>query len=110
MNEELFGKVLEQNLHKTNIQITKLERSVAVAKGENYGSIPVRVSMIYKSKEDGNEEKEINLIVKSSPIGSDHFDRVFKAEILLYDQIWPDIAKILNIYEDYDNPKYFVPR
>lgn len=80
------------------VEIISLESEPAVAKGEHYLSVLLRVKVTYRQRDKSKEEKT-KIIVKTNPdSGLKHFSmetQLLAREIYCYDKILPVLSTIL---------------
>ncbi|CAG0919029.1 unnamed protein product [Notodromas monacha] len=78
-----------------NVEICLLESKRALAKGENYMTIPIRCHVVVVVD---REEHSLDLFIKILPAGPEHRAlaesfKVFQTEALVYNELIPEITK-----------------
>jgi 2',3'-cyclic-nucleotide 2'-phosphodiesterase (5'-nucleotidase family) len=109
ITKDYLIKILEHHHHNNKVDLIGYQVGSAAAKGENYASVILRVSLEYKIRDgiddDVDEVHRLSLIVKTKSDNAEVDDlltelSVFKKEAVTYSIILSEVAKLLLSHGD----------
>lgn len=106
ISNEFFEKILRREHHDSSIVVRDYTLKAALGKGENYASRMMRVRVNYSSINDPSVD-HISLIVKAAITDNAELAAmteemgVFRKEIIAFQQIIPEVEKLLRSIGDY---------
>ncbi|CAG0913915.1 unnamed protein product [Notodromas monacha] len=98
-------------LHEGEVNVCHYVVSKGLSKGENYASLTYRCAVVYQVQNEGQEERRLDLFIKTLPFGEQHKAAMeefgaFVREAAFYQELLPDMRK--NV-DDVGAPKWCYP-